>query len=101
MLKIKANPTFKAKANIGVPGGEPVALEFTFRHRTRSELLQWIEDSKDKTDLDYVMSCVTSWELTDEFTRENVGLLLENYLKAAAAIASTYLKEIGLEREKN
>ena len=48
-----------------------------------------------------VMEMAEGWDLEDDFTQENVGRLLENYIGAAAAIFITYIRELRGAREKN
>ena len=100
-FKIQANPTFNTKAPIPVPGADSVKIDFTYIHRTRKEFKAYMEamtqdDGKD--DIDLVMETISGWELTDEFNRENVEELLENYHGAARAIIDTYIDEQGALR---
>lgn len=102
-LKLEPNPTFDAPVSIPRPGLDPVDVRFTFRHRTRSAVLAWIESiGKDqKADIDQVMDVASGWELDDAFTREHVEALCENYGGASRAILETYLRELRGAREKN
>lgn len=100
-FKIVPDPTFKAQAAIPIPGADPEKVGFTYKHRSRREFKAYMEDmAKDdgKDDIDLVMDTVTGWELTDEFTRENVEKLLDNYHGAARAIVDTYIDEQGALR---
>ena len=103
MAKIKLNPdpTFTAPVSIPVHGKSPVAVKFTFKHRTKDAAQAWLEEIKDKSDVDVVMDCATAWELDDKFTAENVELLLQNYVGAGGAVVSTYLDELLAARAKN
>lgn len=78
LLSLKPDPTFKAKVPIPRPGGEPVTVQFTFKHRTRREFA----------------AVLAGWDLDDEFTRENVATLLEQYGGSASAIADVYVREL-------
>lgn len=98
-LQLTASPTFQAKVGIPVAGGETVEVAFTFKHRTKDDLLAWIDEQQDNVDA--VMDCVTAWDLDDKLTRENVALLDQNYLGACGAIAKTYLEELRGARTKN
>lgn len=91
-LKLVAEPTFKATVEIPIAGSAPVSVVFTFRHRTKTQLAEFTKASegKSESDLDFVMGMVCGWELDDEWTAENVALLLENYHGAAAAISMRY-----------
>ena len=100
-LKLQPDPTFSAKVAIPVPGSDPVEVEFTFRHRGRKELASFAESMKDSGDADLIMSLATGWELEDEFTAENVGLLVENYYGAPNAVWTTYLDALTKAKDKN
>jgi len=101
MLKLIADPTFKAKVGIPVPGKPPAEVEFTFKHRTREELDKFMKETDGREDADIVMDMVTAWGLTDAFTRDNVQLLLSNYIGAPGAITSTYMQELTAHRLGN
>jgi hypothetical protein len=113
-FKIVADPTFKAKVGIPLAGGGEEKVEFTFRHRTRSVLAEWIkgldpkegdaeasEEAKRVTDIDRVLEMAVGWELAEEFNAQNVGILLDNYLGASVAIFHTYLSELARNRLGN
>lgn len=105
-LKLKANPTFHEKVGIPVHGGDPVEVDFEFKHRTRTEFSAFCKELDEKTaasntaeeivdaDVWYVMQTVAGWELTDAFTAENVKTLLQNYQGAAGAIAEKYTQSL-------
>lgn len=100
-LKLNPEPTFKAKVGIPVPGSRPVDVEFTFKHRARDEILAWLDDNRDATDVQSVEQCVVGWGLEDEFSRENVERLCNNYPGAGMAILAAYLDELRGARAKN
>ena len=50
---------------------------------------------------DYLMEIVEGWALPDEFTRDNVIVLLKNYPRAFDSIGLAYTKELMGIREKN
>lgn len=102
-LKLNPEPTFKAKVGIPVPGARPVDVEFTFKYRTREQMLEFFErdgadDEKDEQTLAHV---VVGWDLDDEFTPENVARLCNNYPGAGKAIFARYLEESSGARAKN
>ncbi len=99
-LKLAAEPTFKAKVAIPVPGGESADVEFTFKHRTRDQVVEWLE-KRDTSDIDSVKDCAMGWDLDDEFNDENVTRLCQNYLGAGFAIVTAYLSELRGARAKN
>ncbi|MFS8295783.1 phage tail assembly chaperone [Enterobacter hormaechei subsp. steigerwaltii] len=47
------------------------------------------------------MEIVEGWALPDEFTRDNVIVLLQNYPRAFDSIGLAYTKELMGIREKN
>lgn len=93
-LTIKADPTFKAKVAIAVPGKGDVPVEFEFKHRTKSELDRFLTTNESADDIDFISKVVVGWELTDEFNRKNLGALLETYIQAGAAISRVYIDEL-------
>ncbi len=81
------NPTFSVTASIPRAGAEDGKLTFTFRHKTLEELRAMDEElqkaaegkkSLNEPQADYLMEIVDSWALPDEFTRDNVIVLLQN-----------------------
>lgn len=100
-LQLKADPAFKAKVSIPRAGAEAVEVEFTFRHRTRAGLDEFIKSRDGKTDAQTFMDMVIAWELEDEFTPANVDLLLENYIGASLATFRTYVNELVKAKEGN
>lgn len=101
-LKLVANPTFRASVGIPLAGGDPVAVEMEFKHRTKTQLDEWIKSRDDKPDIDSFMDMVVAWPgLDDPFTRENVETLLENYIGTALASYRVYVEELVGARAKN
>lgn len=100
-LSLKANPTFRAKVGIPVAGGSPVAVEFTFKHRTKSELEKFMKSRADVSDVDSVLDMVEGWDLEEKFDREGIELLLENYAGAALALYIAYVDELLQAKRKN
>ena len=104
------NPTFSATATIPRAGVEDGQLSFTFRHKTLEELRVMDEELQKKAEgkkaaiepqADYLMKIVEGWALPDDFTRENVVILLKNYPRAFDSIGLAYTKELMGFREKN
>lgn len=100
-LTLVANPTFKAKVGIPVAGGDPVEVEFTFKHRTKSALDEFIKSRAEKSDVDSFFDMVEGWDLTDTFNRESVELLLENYIGTALTTYRAYIDELVQAKLKN
>ena len=107
---LNPNPTFSVTASIPRAGAEDGKLTFTFRHKTLEELrsmdekLQKAAEGKKaaiEPQADYLMEIVEGWALPDEFTRDNVIVLLQNYPRAFDSIGLAYTKELMGIREKN
>lgn len=99
-LSIQAAPTFRAKVEIPVAGSKPVAVEFTFKHRTKSELDKLLA-KKDVKDIETVMDILTGWEFEEPFERENVEIFLDNFGGAALALFGAYVDELLAAKRKN
>ena len=104
------NPTFSTVASIPQAGKEDGKLTFTFRHKTLDELRAMDEQLQKKANgqksavepqADYLMDIVEGWALPDDFTRDNVIVLLKNYPRAFDSIGLAYTKELMGIREKN
>lgn len=100
-FKLIAAPTFRAKVSVPVHGGEAVPLEFEFKHRTRDEMAKWLEASAGRGDVDSLLDVLAGWELEDQFSRESVELLVQNYCGAAPAIVARYVEELIQARRGN
>ena len=100
-LALQPSPTFKAKVDIHVPGGEPVKVEFTFKAKKKSELRTFMDGIAGVEDADLLMGIASGWDLEDAFTKENVALLCDNYLGAALSVWDTYLSELNGARLGN
>jgi len=100
-LSLKANPTFSAKVGIPKHGSTPVEIQFTFKHRTSKDFSDWLKslDGKDKAEA--VLEMAEGWELEDEFSTDNIRVLLSNYMGAFQAILDTYMKELTQARLGN
>lgn len=102
MLKLKPNPTFKAKVGIPTPEGE-AKVEFTFRHKTRAQLQDYLfGEHPDRSDVDAVLEIAEAWSGVDgEFGRESLDELFQNYHGAAKAIVKTYAEQLTQARSGN
>jgi len=96
-LKLLANPTFRAKVNIPLPGGEKADFVGIFKHRTADQLREFStgEEAKGRSDIDTVMAMLTGWEEVDaEFSAEAVSQMLQQHHAAARAIGDAYVREL-------
>lgn len=100
-FKLVADPTFKCKVLIPRPGQEDGQIEVTFKHYIRNELIELEDELKDKPIIDFAMKLVSGWSLDEEFNKDNMQILLNNYPAAIQAITTTYYKEMLGQREKN
>lgn len=100
-LKLVAEPTFKAKVGIPVAGGKAVEIEFTFKHRTKKALDEFIATLQGRQNAEIFMDMVVGWNLADPFNAESVDLLLENYIGAAVATWDAYFDELYKAKRKN
>jgi len=100
-FSLSANPTFKAPVKIGVPGGDPVDVEFTFKHRSKDAMKQFITEMKGKEDVDLIKDIASGWELDDAFDTESLEKLNQNYPGAALGIWQVYVTELQGARAKN
>ncbi|WP_312272230.1 phage tail assembly chaperone [Pseudomonas sp.] len=94
LFKLDPNPTFDALVAIPMHGGGTADVKFTFKHRSKTELEEFLSTNKDMDDLTLVKSIATGWELEDEFSDENIQELLNNYIGAGSAIYVKYLEEL-------
>lgn len=101
-LKLKPDPTFPGKVDVHVPGGAPGNIVFTFKHRTRSELVSLTKKIKDmKDDVELIKAIATGWDLEDEFNDKNIRTLIEEYIDFPNAAFIEYCKELTGSRSKN
>ena len=100
-LSLVADPTFPAKVGIPVAGGDPIEVVFTFKHRTKDELDEFFKTRADKSDAESFLDMVSGWEFQDEFTPENVEILLQNHIGTALATFRVYVDELVGARVKN
>jgi hypothetical protein len=100
-LTINASPTFKAKVGIPIPGADPVEVEFTFKHRTKDQLNDFIKTRADKTDAQSLMDMVSAWDFAEELTIESAHTMLQNYMGAAVEVYRTYVRELAEAKVKN
>src|SRR5262245_61090138 len=100
-LKLKPDPFFRAPVPIPIPGSDPVNVEMVFKHRTRTELDEWVRTREGKSDIDTFMDMVIGWDFEDEFTKENADALIESRMGTAVAAYTVYLTElVGRPKEK-
>lgn len=93
-LTLVASPAFSVTVHIPVPGADPAEVQITYKHRTREQLKQLVDEAKDMKDPDLIEAIASGWDLAEPFNRANIDTLLQNYHAAARAAWHTYLDEI-------
>jgi hypothetical protein len=100
-FSLAVKPTFRSRVSIPVPGQAAELVEFTFKGRTRDQFKAFIEELKDREDVDVILDIASGWELDDAFDKDNLEELTQNYLGAARAIIEKYLSELTQARLGN
>ncbi|CAM4018314.1 phage tail assembly chaperone [Serratia silvae] len=113
-FKLNPKPTFKADVTVPRPGDEDGVLTFTFKHKKRTQLelleksLRETLEQQSETGVysnepmaDFLMEICAGWALPDEFNRENMLVLLDNYPRAFDSIATLFTRELMAARGKN
>ena len=100
-LTLDANPSFSADVGIPIAGAPDALVSFTFKHRVRADLLQWLKELDGKPKGQAVAECVSGWDFDDEYNATNVERLLEQRIGAGDAIVNTYTEELIKARTKN
>lgn len=115
VFKLQPNPTFKVDVSIPRAGEqEDGVLTLTFKHMKSSKFDELRDKLREALEnvvaggepsigpmVDNIMEIAEGWALKDEFNRENVAELLENYPRAFGAITDAYARELLAFREKN
>jgi len=98
MAKVKItlvpDPTFSAKVEIPVPGGDAGDVVFKFKARSRDEFDAFVAGLEGRKDIEVIMDIVNGWDMPDAFTEENVAALCKKYLSAPKAIIDKYFAEL-------
>lgn len=98
---LEPNPTFWAKAEIHVPGGDPMLLEVEYRYLARKELTDLRTRMDGKPKLEMLNELVVGWKAAKPFSAEALASLDDRYYAAADALLETYLEELTGARRKN
>ena len=93
-LSLTASPTFKANVNIPVPGSKPAVVEFTFKHRTKDQFKELMDEFRDgMKDEDAIMAIASGWDLEEPFDAEHVAQMVQMYMGSPEAIIAKYVEE--------
>ncbi|MDG2617751.1 phage tail assembly chaperone [Thermoleptolyngbya sichuanensis XZ-Cy5] len=103
VLKLRPAETFQGPADIPVPGQEPAKVWITWRHKGKTDLMQWIESASSRDDVDLMAEVIVSWgsEVDEPYSREALARLLNAYPGAAQALFFAYRRELTEGRRKN
>lgn len=92
MFKIQPAPTFWATVSIPITGGDPEPLAVEYKHRTVDDLQEFANSMRDRPPLDVCADMLVGWkDVDEEFSREALARLLQNYPLAADTFATQYL----------
>jgi hypothetical protein len=95
MVSVKAAPTFKAGVSLRQHGtGKVETLTVEFKHRTKSQMNDFVEWAKGKADGEIIMACVVGWDAAEPFSEAAVAELLENFSDSGLKIYEKYFEEI-------
>lgn len=90
-LKLVPNPTFPAIVDIPVPGAKSSPVEFTFKHRNKEKLQEFLDGMRALEDVPLVLEIASGWDLDEPFDAENVEKLVTEYVGSASKILDTYI----------
>lgn len=99
-FSLDPEPTFETTVTIPVPGGS-APVKWRFKFFDREQYVALFSSEKPLPDDELVLAITDGWGLADEFSSESVRKLLNKYQKAASAIVSKFVDEIGPARLGN
>lgn len=92
VFRIKANPTFRAKVRLPIPGAEPAVIECLFKHKTRDELREFLGRASAHDSEAALGEILEGWSGVErEYTQEALAELLNAYPAAGNTIFDAYL----------
>lgn len=104
-FKLIANPTFKSKVAISIPGQDkPGTIEIEFRHMSREKLKDYYAQlaTADESDTTQLMKIIVGWIGVDTaFSEEALDALLDQYPAAARELFAAYSAELLESKRKN
>lgn len=100
ILSLVPPETFEIPVHLPRAGRPPAIVRFTFRRRSRSEMLAMSQEFQRLDDAPAVLKVAIGWDLADEFNVENVRALCENLPGAGYAIVQAFYSEcFGVRRD--
>ena len=100
-LTLAIAPTFPFSVTIPKAGDAPVTLKLTGKHRTKSQLDDFLKSRAEKEDVASIQDMATGWDLEDEFNGDNIDLMCQNYIAAPLEIYRAYIAQLIGEKAKN
>jgi hypothetical protein len=102
-LSLTPNPTFKARVTIPVAGEAPATVNVTFKYRTKTQLDEFFNKELETKDnwAEQILMIAEGWDLDDEFSLENLRLLVDQRPGTGQSFFKTYSAEGYGAREKN
>jgi hypothetical protein len=100
-LSIIPAPVFTAPVPTPVPGGESDMVAVTFKHRTNAELNEFLAFVHGKPPAEAIPLFVIGWDFHEEFTPENVAVLVQNRPGFGNEALDVYVAELTKYRQKN
>ena len=100
-LTLAIAPTFPLTVTIPKAGDSPVTLKLTGKHRTKTQLDEFIKSRADKEDVTSIQDMATAWDLEDEFITDNIDLMCQNYIAAPLEIYRAYIDQLVGAKAKN
>lgn len=100
MKSLTAPPTFKHSVRIPQHGGGTITLPCVFKHRTKDQLTEFLEEGAEgkRADDEFMLAILEGFELEGAAIRpataESVAELMQHYQGAAEAIARAYVHEL-------
>ena len=101
MLRLKANPTFRAKAMIPDPGAPAFELDCEFRHMGAKEFEVFRSGGLARSEFDTIKGLLVRWHDETPFSDESLAVMLDTFPGAAAAISVAYAEALYQGRRGN
>ena len=105
MFKLTANPTFKAKVEISIPGAtKPGIIEVEFKHQSKEKLKAFFDQMKDSeaADVEHLAKIIVGWSGVDtDYSEEALDAMLDQYPAAAHELFAAYSAELLVSKRKN
>lgn len=108
MFRLIPNPTFVVAVPLTVPGSERLLVNFTFRHKSKAALKDWVARVNGSTSVSVLAEVVADWSGVEDgegkpvpFSSEALATMVDNYPTAGREIFDAYFAELTESRTKN